>query len=886
MGGQNLSWHETSIDEAASRLRVNPNEGLSKEEVRERIQQYGPNEITKQKKRTLLSRFIEQFADFLILILLGASVVSFLVGEPVDAIVIFAIIFINAVLGLAQELKADHALEALQEMTAPQASVLRCGQIERVLASEVVPGDVVLLSAGDYIPADVRLVEANNLQVDEASLTGESVPVLKDTEKLEAGTPLAERSNLAYSGTVITNGRGRGLVVATGMKTEFGQIAGQLQVAKEEQTPLQVKLAQLGKWIGIIVLVVCAFVFLASILRGDDLIYAFMTAISLAVAAIPEGLPAVVTIVLALGIKRMAERNVIVRRLLAVETLGTTTVICSDKTGTLTQNRMTATAVYVDGTLFEVGQNGTIQLADDDLLLLLKAGALCNDAKVCQGQDMILGDPTEAALLFLAQRAGLEGEELNNRDPRVAELPFDSERKLMSTVHADNGRYVVYVKGAVDQLLPRCSGLRVSDEIVPMTSDQLAKIEEANTHMANDALRVLAIAYKRIDQVPVELESSSLEEELIFLGLVGMIDPPRQEAMDAIALCKRAGIRPVMITGDHRVTAQAIGRRLGMVSEDAQVISGDELETMTDEELKEAVKKVSVYARVSPEHKVRIVEALAAHGHIVAMTGDGVNDALALKRSHIGVAMGRTGTDVAKGTADMVLRDDNFASIVAAVEEGRVIYGNIRKFVYFLLSCNVGEVLIVFFSILLGWPVPLLPLQLLWVNLVTDSFPALSLGLEKGERNVMDIPPRPTDEPIIDRTMAIGIVSQALAICVVTLIAYFIGQQHGGVELGRTMAFGTLIMSELLRAHGVRSERTSVFAMSPLSNPTLFWSTIVCLGLLGLVFYVPALRTLFKLVPVGAGRVLEMFVLALIPLLGAELRKLILRRKQESSSTI
>lgn len=882
MGGNDLHWHETSVEEALAKLQVDQHRGLSRKEAARRLVEHGPNELVKQKKKTVLSRFLEQFADFLILILLGASLVSFLLGEPVDAVVIFAIIVINAILGVAQELKADNALEALQKMTAPQASVLRDGEVERVLASELVPGDVVLLSAGDYVPADVRLLEANNLQVDESALTGESVPVLKDVEELGPETPLAERANLAYSGTVITNGRGRGLVVATGMKTEFGKIAGRLQVAKEEQTPLQIRLAQLGRWIGIIVLVVCAIVFVAAALRGDPLLDSFMTAISLAVAAIPEGLPAVVTIVLALGIKRMADRNVIVRRLLAVETLGTTTVICSDKTGTLTQNRMTATTVYVDGTLLEVGENGRLQTDDGDLLLLLKAGALCNDAKTTNGTGMILGDPTEAALLALALRAGLKEEELGQTYPRVAELPFDSDRKLMSTIHACNGRYLLCVKGAPDELLLRCNRIKVEDEIRSMTEEEATKVQEANMHMASEALRVLAVAYKELDAVPDTLESSSLEKDLVFLGLVGMIDPPRQEALEAIARCKRAGIRPVMITGDHRITAYAIGRKLGIVQKDGEVVTGDELEQMSDEELKEVVKTVSVYARVSPDHKVRIVEALGAHGHVVAMTGDGVNDALALKRAHIGVAMGRTGTDVAKNTADMVLRDDNFASIVAAVEEGRIIYGNIRKFVYFLLSCNVGEVLIIFASILLGWPVPLLPLQLLWVNLVTDSFPALALGLEQGERDVMDVPPRPTDEPIIDRKMAFGIVSQAVAIGIVTLIAFYIGQRES-VELGRSMAFATLIISELLRAHGVRSERTSVFAMSPFSNKTLFWSTVGCLGLMAVVFLVPPLRSLFKLEPLTLMQLGRIVGLALIPLLIAEARKLMGGKKESGA---
>ncbi|MFW5986369.1 MAG: cation-translocating P-type ATPase, partial [Halanaerobiales bacterium] len=759
-------WYTMNIDTLNEKLNTSQEKGLSSDEVSNRLQKDGYNELEKEEGTTLWDRIIAQISDFLVIILIAAAVVSGLLGEIVDAIVIIGIVIVNAVLGVIQESRAERALEALQEMSAPEVDVIRNGQNTTIPSRELVRGDVVLLRAGDFVPADVRLVEVSNLKVDESSLTGESVPVDKQADAiLEPDTPLGDRSNSAFMGTVVNYGRGKGLVVDTGMDTELGKIAGMIESYEEEKTPLQQKLESLGKWLGLTVLAICALVFVLGTLRGQNVLEVFLTSVSLAVAAIPEGLPAVVTIVLALGMQRMVKRHAIVRKLLAVETLGTTTVICSDKTGTLTQNEMTVIGAYADGEEIEVTGSGYNPVGDfridnksvdlkklPGLNLLLTIGILCNDARLSRKENtwQIMGDPTEGALVVAAEKAGNTQSKLEELYPRVDELPFDSRRKRMTTINkyeSGDSPYTAMVKGAPDVILNLATYYQEGVEVKPLTEEKKKEILNINSEMAGNALRVLAGAYRPIAEIPSEDKSEEIEDRLIFVGLYGMIDPPREEVKDAVGLCQKAGIKTKLITGDYADTALAVAKELEITGPEGIALTGTELEKMSDEELTDRVEEVDVYARVSPEHKVRIVEALKTKGHITAMTGDGVNDALALKRADIGVAMGITGTDVAKETAEMVLTDDNFASIVSAVEEGRVIYSNIRKFVYFLLSCNVGEIFLILFSMLLGWPIPLVPVQILWVNLVTDAFPALALGMEEGEPHIMDIPPRDTDEP-------------------------------------------------------------------------------------------------------------------------------------------
>jgi Ca2+-transporting ATPase len=871
------NYYQKSVTETETELNASLVKGLDSSEVKTRLEKVGLNQLEEGKKRTVWNMLIDQFKDVLIIILLVSAIVSILLGEVTDAIVIAIIVILNAVMSVLQESKAEKSLDALKKMTVPETLVIRDGQQKKIKSPQLVPGDVVLLESGDRIPADLRLVEVTDMRIQESVLTGESEAVEKNTAKVQAeDTSLGDRSNMAYMGTSVIAGRGKGVVVATGMDTEMGQIAGMLQEQKKELTPLQKKLNQVGKNLGIIILFVIAIVVLLGCLRGIAFFDMFMTGISLAVAAVPEGLPAVVTIVLALGVQQMIKRNVIIRRLPAVETLGATTVICSDKTGTLTQNQMTVQKLVtvdreidVEGSGYEpFGQfkqnKKSIQTSDDKTLsLLLKAAALCNNSSLKQDPDNqhwdIIGDPTEGALIVAAAKAGYQEEDLKNKYPRLKELPFDSDRKRMSTIHqTPDGNTLLFVKGAPDQIIERCKSYMDNDKTEQLTESIKQKISEQNKELASSALRVLAVAYREI--TPSEKEKldnkekfdiDKTENQLTYLGLVAMIDPPRKEAIQAVHTCRRAGIRPVMITGDYSLTAQAIAIQLDIYQPGDRIITGRELEKMPQSELEKIVLETTIFARVSPRHKQRIVKALQKNKQVVAMTGDGVNDAPALKESDIGVAMGITGTDVSKEAADMILTDDNFSSIVSAVEEGRKIYQNIRKFVRYLLSCNLGEIITIFIAILIGLPRPLLPIQILWVNLVTDGFPALALGLDPAEMDLMKNPPRDPDEGIFSGKMGFNIFSQGIFIGIITLIVFYYGYSQYSLEVGETMAFGTLSFTQLWQSLNSRSNRFSLLKLGIFTNKYLVLA-IFTSGILQLVVMViPYLQNVFKIVPLN-----------------------------------
>lgn len=900
-----------TVETVAERLDVNPEQGLRSEEAGVRQSRYGKNELAEEKKESMLKKFINQFMDFMILILIVAAIVSGFLGEYIDAVVIVAIVIVNAVLGVIQEGRAEKALAALQKMSAPEARAVRDGRVVVLPAADLVPGDVVQLEAGDVVPADIRLIESSNLKSNEAALTGESVPVEKHADFLAEAIPgIGDRENMVFSGTALTYGRASGIVVTTGAETEMGKIASRLKGIERESTPLQQNLNRLGKILGLVCLAICAVVFVVGLFQKGDPMSLFMTAVSLAVAAIPEGLPAVVTIVLALGMNRMARENAIVKRLLAVETLGSVDTICSDKTGTLTQNEMTVTRLYADGRVFDVsgtgyGPEGDIVPADDEpktsseavLKRLFEIGVLCNDAVISQeGEEyQLIGDPTEGAMLAVAAKAGLAFDEMRARHTRRAEEPFDSSRKMMTVGHDTLGDGPVSLtKGAPDRVLDRCTSMLTREGIVPLTDEIKASVMAENTAFARSALRVLAFAYRCHEDHSYE----GVEEQMVFVGLMGMIDPARPEARESIRVCHEAGIRVVMITGDHRDTAMAIADDLGLRDRHDRVLSGSDLDEMSKDELMKASEDTTVYARVSPENKVQIIEALKDSGHISSMTGDGVNDAPALKRADIGVAMGITGTEVAKGASDMILTDDNFSTIVKAVEEGRVIYSNIRKFVSFLLSCNVGEILVIFITSMIMGPnfAPLEPIQLLWLNLVTDSFPALALGQELPEKGIMKLPPRKPDAKILDREMMASIITQAVAIFVAIFAAFTIGRllypdvvaETGALVNGfsfiplagtvpshgaRTFAFITLIMAELLRAFSSRSERQSVFSQGVFTNRVLNRAFLVCLVLTLIVVYVPFLDAVFFTVSLTVRDWAIIIGLTLIPFAAGELFK-------------
>ena len=931
-------WHTMGVAETVTALGSDPQRGLTADEARSRQAQYGPNELQEAPGRSFWRMLLDQFNQFLVLILIAAAIVSALIGwrefahsgdptEFIAAAAIMTIVILNAILGVVQEGRAEEALAALKKMSAPNARVLRDRYTQTIPSSELVPGDVVVVETGNYVPADVRLIESANLRIDEASLTGESVPAGKDAgDILPAEATVGDRDNMAFMSTVITYGRGQGLVVATGMQTEIGKIAEMIQSYEEEPTPLQVKLDQLGRTLGMITLVICALVGVIGIVRGTqlDVLFSqglgaylgleetvpklfemFMVAVSLAIAAVPEGLPAVVTISLALGMQEMVRRNALIRRLPAVETLGSATAICSDKTGTLTQNAMTAVQMYVDRSLLSITGKGyspegefrdsaqTVGLKGyPGMRLLLRAGLLCNDARLEETDEgngrtgstswRIAGDPTEGAFVVAAAKAGYWKDELGQEYPRLAEIPFDSDRKRMTTFHPDPryGHYVAYVKGAPDIVLGLCNAVLEDGVMRSLTDERRGNILEENEALAANALRVLGVAFRPVKEVPEDPQPEDSERDLTFIGLLGMIDPARPEVAPAIQMARHAGIETVMITGDYLNTAVAIGQEIGLLHEGDRALTGAQLDRMDDVELEAIVQDVAVYARVSPQHKVKIVEAFKAKGHVVAMTGDGVNDAPALKRSNIGVAMGITGTDVSKETADMVLTDDNYASIVSAIEQGRVIYANIRKFVYYLLSCNMAEITILLVAMLLGWPLPLVPIQLLVLNLITDGAPALALGVEKGDPDIMDQKPRRVKEPIINRDMVIGIAVQTVAISVVVLIAFRIGLAQGEAH-GRTMAFATLSISELLRAYTSRSERYSLFAIGILSNKWMQRAVLTSLVILLAIIYAPFLEPIFGTTFLTAQDWLVMLPLILVPSVAAEINKWVLHKMSE-----
>lgn len=890
-----MEWYNKGKKEVLNELKTNLGIGLSNKEATVRLTKYGKNELDAQTKKSFFSKLLAQFTDFLIIILLIAAGISAFVGEREDALVILAIVVINAILGIYQEGKAEKSVEALQKLSAPNAKVVREGNLLTLPAAEIVPGDVVVLEAGDIVPADIRILESSNMKVEEASLTGESVPVEKDAKAQIVGyVGIGDRHNMCFSSTIVTYGRGRGVVVGTGHNTEIGNIATKIQSYDDEETPLQTKLNQLGKVLGTLTIIICIIVFLVGLLQGRPVLKMMLTSISLAVAAIPEGLPAIVTIVLSIGMNRMAGKNAIVKKLLAVETLGATSVICSDKTGTLTQNEMTVVKAFVDDKVLDIEGGGYDPIGDvkldgrkininslPNLRNLVSIGSLANDAQLdkSSGSYKIIGDPTEGAIITFAGKLGQTAEQLNMVYPRVEELPFDSSRKMMTTFHSSyvNGKIVSFTKGAPDILISKCSKIALNGSIVDFSKDLKEKVLAINTKFARSALRVLSMAYKLWNEVPEHPDFELVENDMIFVGLVGMIDPARPEVKESIKLCKKAGIETVMITGDYKETAYAIAHDLGMVESESQAMMGNELDNYTEEELREVVKKTKVYARVSPEHKVKIVTALKDNGQITSMTGDGVNDALALKKADIGVAMGITGTDVAKNTAEVILTDDNFATIVNAVEEGRIIFSNIKKFVFFLLSCNIGEILLVFVSILIGWEVPLVPIQLLWLNLVTDSFPAMALGVENAEPGIMNQPPRDTNEPILDKSMMGGIIFQAVAIAFASLISYYWAARMYGIGNGlvhvRTVVFTTLITAELLRAFSSRSQVYTLFKIGFFSNIRMIQAVFVSFALTVLVLYVPILNEIFDVMPLTMHDWEIVLAFSFIPMLVGELYK-------------
>ncbi|MCL4559268.1 MAG: cation-translocating P-type ATPase [Chloroflexi bacterium] len=914
-----LAWHSLSSEEVLEKLNTPAYTGLTTEEAVEREKTYGPNLLAEAKKPGFLKKVIDQLNSFVVILLIVASVVSAVLGDYVEAGAIMLIVVLNSVLGVVQESRAEEALAALKKLAAPEAQVLRDGHRVSISAEKLVPGDIIFVEAGNYIPADVRLIEASNLRIEEAALTGESVSVQKNaTVLLEKDAPLGNRKNTAFMGTLVSYGRGRGVVVNTGMHTQLGMIASMLQQVKEEDTPLQRRLDQLAKTLGIATLGICAVVFGLGLARnlGDvqAIVNIFMIAVSLAIAAVPEGLPAVVTISLALGMREMVRKHALIRRLASVETLGSATVICSDKTGTLTQNEMTATRMWVDGKWIEItgiGYDRQGEFHIDERQVDLKdfpavqtalwVGVLNNDAQLevsGDGSDpsslRMVGDPTEGALLVAAAKAGVLAEALNQAYPRANEIPFDSVRKRMVTLHSireprdedvspiygENHHewYALAVKGAPDEVLNLCTHLQSMDDrtLKPMDEEMRLRILAANDRMTQESLRVLGLAYRLLPAPPVNMDPAELEKDLIFAGLIGMIDPPRPEANPALAKARNAGIRTLMITGDYPNTARAIAEAIGLLRPGHKVMSGAEIGELDDHGLQQEVLRTDVYARVSPEHKMRIVDALRANGEVVAMTGDGVNDAPAIKRADIGVAMGITGTDVAKETADMVLTDDNYASIVSAVEQGRIIYSNIRKFVYYLLSCNLAEISIIFLATLFDWPSPLTAIQLLWLNLITDGAPALALGTEKGDPDIMDRPPRPPKEPIINRYMIRGISVQTIAITAVTLGAYAIGRftDPAHIEYAEAMAFVTLSCSELMRAYTARSEYYPVLKIGPFKNRWMNLAILSSLVLILAVVYVPFLQPVFNTRALGLAQWEMIIPLLFVPSIAAELTKL------------
>ncbi|TCS94593.1 calcium-transporting P-type ATPase, PMR1-type [Hazenella coriacea] len=895
--GDSARWVNWEGEKVASHLNVDPTTGLGEREASERFKKTGPNQLSEGKKNSLFFVFVDQFKDFMVLVLLVATLISGILGEYTDAIAIIAIVLLNAILGFVQEVRAERSLSALKKLSAPTAKVLREGNWNRMTADQVVPGDIVFIESGDRIPADVRFIKAESLYIEESALTGESLPVNKTSHALPySQVSLGDRKNMGYMGTMVVRGSGIGIVVHTGMATEMGRIAHLIQSTETMETPLQRRLEQLGKILIVVALILTAVVVVTGILHGQDAYNMFLAGVSLAVAAIPEGLPAIVTVALALGVQRMIKRKAIVRKLPSVETLGCATVICSDKTGTLTQNKMTVTHVWAQGDLIQVSGTGytpegrfrlnekEIQPNQEPTLhRLLEICALCNNAqlkssegssglKKKQVQWTMDGDPTEGALLVAAAKAGLTTQSLAQTFQRIKEVPFDSERKMMSViVEQPNGKRLLFSKGAPDVLLQRCTQISLHGRIQTLTDAKKKEILRVNDELAGEALRNLAFAFRELDHRP-SYHEDTLERQLVFVGLAGMIDPPREEVKGAIKTCHQAGIKTVMITGDHQATAVAIASELGIKRVNGLTVTGQDFYNMSDEEFQKKVNEIDVYARVSPEHKLRIVKTLQKEGHVVAMTGDGVNDAPAIKAADIGIAMGITGTDVSKEASSLVLANDNFATIVSAIEEGRSIYDNIRKFISYLLASNVGEILIMFLAMLAGLPLPLVPIQILWVNLVTDGLPAMALGVDPAEENSMHRPPRNSRESVFARGVGWKIVTRGLLIGLCSLAAFWVTYSEAPDDLVRaqTVAFATLVFAQLIYVFDCRCNG-SIFSRSPIENMPLVLAVLISALLLLVVIYYPPLQPIFHTVSVGMREWILIIVTSTFPVLIAGL---------------
>ena len=886
-------WFTKSQEAVLKELNVNSKTGLSTEEAKKRLEKYGLNKLKGKPKKSLLQLFLAQLKDVLIYVLIGAAVINIIAhgteGIP-DALIILAVVLINALVGVIQESKAEKALEALQQMTAPKSLVRRNGEVIEINSEELVPGDILIIDAGRYIPADVRLIESANLQIQESSLTGESVPSEKNADFITSDEKISvgDKENMAFMSTIAIYGRGEGVVVATAMDTEIGKIAKILDEDENMLTPLQIKLEELGKTLGYGALAICGIIFVVGMLQGRQVVEMFMTSISLAVAAIPEGLVAIVAIVLSLGVKSMSRKNAIVRKLPAVETLGAVNIICSDKTGTLTQNKMTVVKTYTLDNLKDISDERN-QKANVDETELIRSFVLCSDASIDGGQD--IGDPTEVALVVLGDKFNLEKNTLNAEYKRVGENPFDSDRKLMSTLNEEGNKFRVHTKGAIDNILMRSNRILVNGEILPITDEAKAKILKVAENMSDDALRVLGVAFKDVD---TEIDPEEMEKDLVVVGIVGMIDPPRIEVKDSIEEAKRAGITPIMITGDHKNTAVAIAKELGIATDISQSLIGSEIDSIPDEKFAKEINNYRVFARVSPEHKVKIVRAFKKQGNIVSMTGDGVNDAPSLKSADIGVAMGITGTDVSKGASDMILTDDNFTTIVHAIEEGRNIYNNIKKTIMFLLSCNLGEVLCVFFATVFGWAMPLVPTQLLWVNLITDTLPAISLGMDPGDKDVMNRKPRDPKESFFAEGAGMRAIVGGVLIGILTLVAFYLGIIHSGdvpikeakdgteiVTYGRTMAFIVLTFSQLFYSLSMRNSKKTIFEVGFFGNMFLIISIIISIILQVLLISIPPIAEMFKVTALDPSHWGMVIGLSLIPFAINEIIKVVTRGKSE-----
>lgn len=864
-------WYKKSKNEILQELDVDEKNGLSSTEALRRLEKYGKNKLETKKKKTLFKQFLSQLKDVMIYILIIAAIISAFLGEISDALIILLVIIINAVIGVIQESKAEKALDALKELSTPKALVKRDGSLKEILSEDIVPGDIVIIDAGRYITGDLRLIDTANLKIEESAFTGESVPSEKDSSFLpDKEIPIGDQNNMAFMSTLATYGRGVGVVVGTGMNTEIGKIAKMIEQEENDETPLQKKLSELGKILGFLAVGICILIFIISFFQGRDLLEMFLTSISLAVAAIPEGLPAIVAIVLALGVQRMVKKNAIIRKLPAVETLGSVSIICSDKTGTLTQNKMTVTTVYTNDSYIKESE---FNLNDNESKLLVDCMVLCNDATYSEKSQT--GDPTEIALLESPFKLNILKEKLEKEFKRIDEIPFDSDRKLMTTVNlVDDKKARVFTKGALDSILSICNKISINGKLLDFSKEYKAKVLENSNIMSDKALRVLAFAYKDISKENIVLDS--LEKDLVFIGMVGMIDPPRLEVKDSIKLCKSAGITPVMITGDHKNTAFAIANELGIAEDISQAITGHEIDKFKEEEFNEKIINYRVFARVSPEHKVKIVKAFKSHGNIVSMTGDGVNDAPSLKAADIGVAMGITGTDVSKGASDMILTDDNFSTIVSAVEEGRKIYLNIKKSIVFLLSCNLGEILTLFTAILLNWNSPLQPIHILWVNLITDSFPALALGVDKTKEDVMNNPPRNPKESIFVKSDKIQLIINGVLIGGITLFAFKLGERLYADSLihAQTMAFVVLSVSQLFLSLSLRSNTKSAFSLGIFSNKYLVYSILLGIFLQVIIISISFIANIFKVTPLLLYDWIVVILVSLIPFAINEILKL------------